>query len=169
MLLEGREVLKELGSSCPQRSSNLPVGSRSLVVKLSVNGPLNSIAYSNGPFFSWLHVPFLGHFFNASLTWDRVTSIRDISFLPEAPGRSLSLLIQLFHPPPITALAFLTKASTCLHPGSWYLLFFLPWGRIHPDISPPSGQLLKLKQAIHQHTDKQVAQQTGPMTVQSHC
>lgn len=120
---------------CAQRFARLPVSFRSLVVKLSINDPLNLIAYSNGPFFSWLHVPLMGHFFNASLMWDRVTLICDISFLPEAPRQSLSLLIQPFHfptllcwlfwpkPPPVSTQAHGIYCSS--YPGDRYSRTFL--------------------------------------------
>lgn len=116
-------------------SANLPASSRSLVVKLSVNDPLNLIAYSNGPFFSWLHVLSMRHFYNGSLMWHEVTFICKISFLPEAPGQSLSLLIQLFHfpirlcwlfwpkPPPVSTQAHGVYCS-CF-PGDRYSRTFL--------------------------------------------
>lgn len=77
----------------------------------------------------------IGHFFNASLMWVRVTFICDISFLPEAPTLSLFLLIQLFHfpillcwlfwpkPPPVSTQAHGIYCSSS--PGDRYSQTFL--------------------------------------------
>lgn len=77
----------------------------------------------------------MGHFFNASLKWDQVTFICDISVLPEAPRQSLSLLIQLFHFPTLLCWLFRPKpppVSTQAHgiycsssPGDRYSRTFL--------------------------------------------
>lgn len=119
---------------CTQCSAKLTVSSRSLVVKLSVNDRLHLISYSNALFFSWLLVQLMRHFYNASLMWDRVTFICDISLLPEAPRQSLSLLIQLFHfptllcwlfwpkPPPVSTQAQGIYCSSS--PGDRYSLAF---------------------------------------------
>lgn len=149
---------------CPLHVLDALVGFTSETLISCFNDPLSFIVYSNGPVFSCM----VHHIINGPCwvmhPWWKIRSISFVIFL-------LSCLEAAEHDARLPVLT----SSQSIHllcsphmspPSLLVFIFLLPRGVILSDITPPSGQMLKLKHAIHQPTDIWVAQQICAMTQQ---